>query len=74
MIQKNNFVISEPMSFLKESETPLMIGFLAAQGSGQDGCLSRAACRAPNTAAEYTRAARALLKGAEMFDTYASLL
>ena len=56
------------MPFFQEGETPLMVGYLAAQGSGQEGCLLRAACQSPKTAAEYSRAARALLQGTEIFD------
>lgn len=51
-----------------QDETPLFIGYLAAEGSGQDGCLNQAACKAPETASEYLRAAKAVIKGAEMFD------
>lgn len=51
-----------------QDETPLFVGYLAAKGSGQDGCLSRAACQAPDTAIEYLKAAKAVVKGAEMFD------
>uniref|UniRef100_A0A182HSX2 Uncharacterized protein n=1 Tax=Anopheles arabiensis TaxID=7173 RepID=A0A182HSX2_ANOAR len=53
--------------FLLPGEANLIIGYLAAEGSGQDGCLMRSACRAPRTADEYARAAHALVKGAEMF-------
>lgn len=55
---------------LEAAETPLLIGFLAAEGSGQDGCLQRAACQAPDTASQYLKAARAILKGSEIFDEY----
>lgn len=55
--------------FFNEDETPLFIGFLASEGSGQDGCLNRAACQSPQTAEEYLKAARALMKSAEIFDT-----
>lgn len=37
------------------------------EGSGQDGCLNRAACRAPGVAREYVKAAKAIIKGTEMF-------
>lgn len=59
-----------PGPLFTADETPLYIGFLAAEGSGQDGCLSRAACHSPQTANEYLRAAKAVVKGAEMFDDY----
>ncbi|XP_052863224.1 uncharacterized protein LOC128269859 [Anopheles cruzii] len=59
---------SEDGNFLQPGEANLIIGYLAAEGSGQDGCLMRYACRAPRTADEYARAAHALMKGAEMFD------
>lgn len=49
-------------------EAPLFIGYLAMEGSGQEGCLSRAACRAPEVAGDYVRAAKALIQGIEMFD------
>lgn len=55
--------------FFNEDETPLFIGFLAAEGSGQDGCLNRAACQTPQTAEEYLKAAKALIKSVELFDT-----
>ncbi|XP_049537541.1 uncharacterized protein LOC125952233 [Anopheles darlingi] len=58
---------SEEGGFLQPGEANLIIGYLAAEGSGQDGCLMRSACRAPRTADEYARAAHALMKGAEMF-------
>ncbi|XP_052890371.1 uncharacterized protein LOC128298641 [Anopheles moucheti] len=54
--------------FLLPGEANLIVGYLAAEGSGQDGCLMRSACRAPRTADEYARAAHALMKGAEMFN------
>lgn len=45
-----------------------MIGYLAAEGSGQEGCMLQSACMSPHTANEYARAANALVKGAEIFD------
>lgn len=54
--------------FIHDDETPLFIGYLALEGSGQDGCLNRAACRAPQTARDYLKAAKAVVKGMEMFD------
>lgn len=53
---------------IHSDEAPLFIGFLALEGSGQDGCLNRAACRAPDTAKDYLKAAKAVVKGMEMFD------
>lgn len=53
--------------FLNE-ETPLFLGYLALEGSGQDGCLRRAACKAPGVAREYVKAAKAVIQGTEMFD------
>ncbi|KAH8307691.1 hypothetical protein KR044_009504 [Drosophila immigrans] len=44
----------------------LIMGFLAAQGAGQDDCLFSAACACPNAAYEYAKAARALLGAMEM--------
>lgn len=55
-------------SILSAEEPPLLIGYLAAEGSGDDSCLHRAACQSPGRANEYLKAAKALLKGAEMFD------
>lgn len=43
-----------------------MIGYLIAEGSGDDSCLRRAACETPGAAAEYIRAAKALLKGSQI--------
>lgn len=57
-----------PAQFINPEEAPLFIGYLALEGSGQDGCLNRAACQAPETAREYVKAAKAIIKGAEMFD------
>ncbi|CAD7091832.1 unnamed protein product [Hermetia illucens] len=48
-------------------EPSLLIGYLAAQGSGRDGCLHKAACKAPRVAFEYSKAGKALLDGIEMF-------
>lgn len=61
------FFLNFPASFFEKGESPLIIGFLAAQGSEADGCLYRAACKSPNTAREYSRAARAVLQGADIF-------
>lgn len=47
----------------------MFIGYLALEGSGQAGCLNRAACYAPQTAQDYLKAARAMVKGMEMFDS-----
>ncbi|XP_055597754.1 uncharacterized protein LOC129747521 [Uranotaenia lowii] len=55
-------------SLFYPGETSLMVGYLAAEGSGQEGCLLQSACRSPHTANEYSRAAQALVKGAEIFD------
>jgi hypothetical protein len=43
-------------------------GFLAAEGSGQDGCLYRSVCMAPEMGAEYMKAGIALLEGYGAFD------
>lgn len=55
-------------SVIRSDEAPLFVGFLALEGSGNDGCLNLAACNAPETATEYLKAARAIIKGTEMFD------
>lgn len=49
-------------------DPPLFIGYLAAEGSGDSNCFHRAACKSPKYTAEYLRAAKAILKGAQMFD------
>ncbi|KXJ83582.1 hypothetical protein RP20_CCG005139 [Aedes albopictus] len=59
---------SEGGSFFYPGEPGLMIGYLAAEGSGQEGCMLQSACMSPHTANEYARAASALVKGAEIFD------
>lgn len=64
----NSLICDIASSIIQSDEAPLYIGYLAAEGSGDDSCLNRAACMAPDTTAEYLRAARAILKGAEMFD------
>ena len=46
----------------------LFLGFLAAEGSGGDGCLYRAVCTEPERGAEYLKAGRALLTGFGAFD------
>lgn len=46
----------------------LIMGFLAAQGAGQDDCLYAAACACPNAAYEYAKAGRALLGAINMFE------
>ena len=55
-------------SLIGMDEAPLFIGYLALEGSGQDGCLNQAACKSPDTAKEYLKAAMAVIKGTEMFD------
>ncbi|XP_055540414.1 uncharacterized protein LOC129727048 [Wyeomyia smithii] len=59
---------SEEGLFFQPGEAGLMIGYLAAEGSGQEGCMLQSACRAPRTASEYSRAAHALVQGVEIFD------
>ncbi|XP_055643496.1 uncharacterized protein LOC129779810 [Toxorhynchites rutilus septentrionalis] len=59
---------SEDGTLFQPGETGLMLGYLAAEGSGQEGCMLQSACRSPRTANEYARAAHALVKGAEIFD------
>lgn len=55
-------------SIILPDETPLFIGYLAAEGSGDETCLHHAACVSPTRATEYLKASKAILKGAEMFD------
>lgn len=66
----SSFIFFPPSAapFLLPEEAPLFIGYLALEGSGQDGCLNQAACKAPDTAQEYLKAAMAVIKGTEMFD------
>uniref|UniRef100_A0A1B0DQL2 Uncharacterized protein n=2 Tax=Phlebotomus papatasi TaxID=29031 RepID=A0A1B0DQL2_PHLPP len=45
-----------------------MLGYLASEGSGQKGCLYRAACLAPYSALDYAKAGHAVLKGSEIFN------
>lgn len=69
--EHSNFVLflsSISAEFIHTDEAPLFIGYLALQGSGQEGCLNRAACQAPQTARNYLKAAKAVVKGMEMFD------
>lgn len=46
----------------------LFLGFLAAEGSKDDGCLYRAVCMSPEHGAEYLKAGKALLEGFGVFD------
>lgn len=46
----------------------IFLGFLAAEGSGGDGCLYRSVCMAPEHGSEYLKAGRALLTGYGIFD------
>lgn len=46
-----------------------MLGFLIAEGVGDDNCLRHAACSHPAVATEYSRAAKALLHGAQLAGT-----
>uniref|UniRef100_A0A1B0GKG2 Protein rp20-signalp detected n=1 Tax=Lutzomyia longipalpis TaxID=7200 RepID=A0A1B0GKG2_LUTLO len=55
-------------SFLENEEVPLLLGYLASEGSGQKGCLYRAACLTPYRALEYSKAGHAVLKGTEIFN------
>lgn len=66
---KNKYCVffSAPI-LLNDDEAPLFIGYLALEGSGQDGCLNQAACKSPETAKEYLKASMAVIKGTEMFD------
>lgn len=47
-----------------------MMGFLAAQGSGHDSCLYRAACEYPEAGMEYAQAGHATLTGVEIFSRF----
>ncbi|GAB0086340.1 uncharacterized protein DMENIID0001_003880 [Sergentomyia squamirostris] len=55
-------------SFLDHDEVPLILGYLASEGSGQTGCLYRAACLAPYSAFDYVKAGHAVLKGSELLN------
>lgn len=50
------------------AEMQLFLGFLAAEGSKNDGCLYRAVCMAPEHGDEYMKAGQALLEGFGIFD------
>lgn len=62
-----DFIFSEA-PLIQSDEAPLFIGYLALEGSGQDGCLNQAACQSPDVAQQYLKAAMAVIKGTEMFD------
>lgn len=51
-----------------DEEAPLFVGFLALEGSGEQNCLNRAACRSPQIASDYVKAAKAVIQGVQMFD------
>lgn len=53
-------------------DPPLMLGFLVAEGIGDDSCLRHAACTKPAAATEYVRAAKALMQGAQMMSALPS--
>lgn len=53
---------------ISADDPALFIGYLAADGSGDTNCFHRAACMSPKHTTEYLRAAKAILKGAQMFD------
>lgn len=48
-------------------DASMMMGFLAAQGSGHYSCLYRAACEYPDAGAEYAQAGHATLTGVDIF-------
>lgn len=49
-------------------DASMMMGFLAAQGSGRhESCLYRASCEYPDAAMEYAQAGHAALTGVEIF-------
>lgn len=50
-----------------------MMGFLAAQGSGHDSCLYRAACEYPEAGMEYAQAGHATLTGVEIFSRFVTM-
>lgn len=53
-------------------DASMMMGFLAAQGSGRhESCLYRASCEYPDAAMEYAQAGHAALTGVEIFSRYA---
>lgn len=55
-------------SIVDGAEMQLFLGFLAAEGSKNDGCLYRAVCMSPEHGAEYMKAGQALLEGFGVFD------
>lgn len=48
-------------------DASMMMGFLAAQGSGHYSCLYRAACEYPEAGTEYAQAGHATLTGVDIF-------
>jgi len=55
-------------SIVDNAEMQLFLGFLAAEGSKNDGCLYRAVCLSPEQGSEYLKAGKALLQGFGVFD------
>lgn len=53
---------------IRPEEPQLFLGYLAAEGSGDDTCLHKAACSSPELATEYIKAAKAILNTAETLD------
>lgn len=51
-------------------DASMMMGFLAAQGSGHKSCLYRAACEYPDSAMQYAQAGHATLTGVEIFNRW----
>lgn len=68
-LQANNSNSIIVASFsIRPEEPQLFIGYLAAEGSGDDACLHKAACSSPELATEYVKAAKAIIKTAEMLE------
>ncbi|KAJ6635753.1 hypothetical protein Bhyg_14339 [Pseudolycoriella hygida] len=59
---------SETSFGIQPDEPQLFLGYLAAEGSGDDTCLHKAACSSPELATEYVKAAKAIIQTAEMLD------
>lgn len=54
-------------------DASMMMGFLAAQGSGHHSCLYRAACEYPDAGLEYAQAGHATLTGIEIFNRWGEI-
>lgn len=68
LIYKINYIFVAASFTIQPDEPHLFLGYLAAEGSGDDTCLHNAACSSPQLATEYLKAASAILQTAEMLN------